>query len=289
MVTRTFLRSTGREATALCVGLALPALTRIARRLQARFGGDPATIQAAVLSGFVTEFAVIDFGKPFVFWRLARAGYWSGLAVTGNEKDHSRREIGGLINASDTRDGITSLYDTPTATSPESTANGSEAGADDRADDTGTAAADPASDNSVSTDRAPKPRRSRPDRRDLPRHRIRLRPRYHIGPMMLLAGLFAAASLVMTGASAHAATTADLAIVGSFDGALSNLRDWLMGIIAGLATVYLTISGVRYVMSGDDPSEIEKAKAGFKAAGVGYILAALSPLVLEVLKQIVKA
>jgi hypothetical protein len=46
-----------------------------------------------------------------------------------------------------------------------------------------------------------------------------------------------------------------------------------MGILAGLATVFLSIGGVRYVMGGGDPGEIEKAKTSFKAAGIGYSLA----------------
>jgi Type IV secretion system pilin len=51
----------------------------------------------------------------------------------------------------------------------------------------------------------------------------------------------------------------------------------------------LSIGGVRYVMGGGDPGEIEKAKTAFKAAGIGYSLAALAPLVVTVLKGIVGA
>jgi hypothetical protein len=62
-----------------------------------------------------------------------------------------------------------------------------------------------------------------------------------------------------------------------------------MGILAGLATVFLTIGGVRRVFGGGDPGEQEKAKEAFKAAGIGYALAALAPLVVTVLKGIVGA
>lgn len=89
--------------------------------------------------------------------------------------------------------------------------------------------------------------------------------------------------------TAHAETTQVLALAGSVDQVLTNIRNWVMGILAGLATVFLSIGGVRYVMGGGDPGEIEKAKVSFKAAGIGYALAALAPLVVTVLQGIVGA
>jgi hypothetical protein len=89
--------------------------------------------------------------------------------------------------------------------------------------------------------------------------------------------------------AAHAETTQVLALAGSIDQVLTNIRNWVMGILAGLATVFLSIGGVRYVMGGGDPGEIEKAKTAFKAAGIGYALAALAPLVVTVLQGIVGA
>ena len=80
-----------------------------------------------------------------------------------------------------------------------------------------------------------------------------------------------------------------LALAQSVGQVLDNLRNWLMGILAGLATVFLTLGGVRYVMAGGDPGEVERAKTAFRSAGIGYALAALAPLVVTVLKQIVGA
>lgn len=60
-----------------------------------------------------------------------------------------------------------------------------------------------------------------------------------------------------------------------------------MGILALLATVLLTIGGVRYVLANGDPGEVEKAKQAFKSAGFGYALATLAPLVVEILRGIV--
>src|SRR2546423_707247 len=87
---------------------------------------------------------------------------------------------------------------------------------------------------------------------------------------------------------AHAETHV-LALAGSIDQVLTNIRNWLMGILAAVATVFLSIGGLRYVMGGGDPSEIEKAKTAFKAAGIGYSLAALAPLIVTVLQGIVGA
>ncbi|MBW4717344.1 pilin [Saccharothrix obliqua] len=94
--------------------------------------------------------------------------------------------------------------------------------------------------------------------------------------------------LLMSGATAHADPVV-LAVAGSVEEVLTNIRNWLMGILAGLATVFLTIGGVRRVFGGGDPGEQEKAKEAFKAAGIGYGLAALAPLVVTVLKGIVGA
>jgi len=89
--------------------------------------------------------------------------------------------------------------------------------------------------------------------------------------------------------SAHAETTQVLAFASSVEDVFNNIRNWLVGILAGLATVFLTVGGVRYLMAGGDPGEVEKAKTAFKSAGWGYGLAALAPLVVEILKGIVGA
>ncbi len=80
-----------------------------------------------------------------------------------------------------------------------------------------------------------------------------------------------------------------VALAGSVDDVLNNIRNWIMGILAGLATVFLTIGGMRYVMAAGDPGEVAKAKIAFKSAATGYALAALAPLVVTVLKGIVGA
>jgi hypothetical protein len=80
-----------------------------------------------------------------------------------------------------------------------------------------------------------------------------------------------------------------LGLAQSVEQVVNNLRNWLVGILAGLATLYLTLGAVRYVMAGGDPGEVERAKTAFRSAGIGYALALLAPLVVQVLKQIVGA
>jgi hypothetical protein len=62
---------------------------------------------------------------------------------------------------------------------------------------------------------------------------------------------------------------------------------WLVGLLASLATLFLTVGGIRYMAGATDPGEVEKAKTALKAAAIGYALAALAPLAVRILKQIV--
>ena len=70
---------------------------------------------------------------------------------------------------------------------------------------------------------------------------------------------------------------------------IDNLRNWIVGLLAALATLFLTIGGLRYLMAGGDPGEVEAAKRALKAAATGYALALLAPVIVGVLKNIVGA
>lgn len=106
--------------------------------------------------------------------------------------------------------------------------------------------------------------------------------------LLMIAGL-AAVGLLAISMPAVAETTHVLALARTIDDVLNNIRNWIMGLLALLATVFLTIGGVRYVLANGDPGEVEKAKQSFKSAGFGYALAALAPLVVEILRGIVGA
>ena len=68
---------------------------------------------------------------------------------------------------------------------------------------------------------------------------------------------------------------------------ISNLQTWVMGILAAVATLFLVLAGVYYATAGGDPTQVDKAKGAFKNALVGYGLAVLAPVLLQVVKGIV--
>ncbi|MEU7487552.1 pilin [Streptomyces sp. NPDC042319] len=70
---------------------------------------------------------------------------------------------------------------------------------------------------------------------------------------------------------------------------IRNLRNWVIGILAGLATLFLTFGGLRYLMAGGDPGEVEASKRALRAAAIGYGLALLAPVIVTVLQNIVGA
>ncbi len=94
-------------------------------------------------------------------------------------------------------------------------------------------------------------------------------------------------ALVLAGSAAFAAPAPAAPVAPDLNAVLNNVRNWIMGILALLATVFLSIGGVRYLISNGDPGEVGKAKDSFRNAGWGYGLAALAPVVVEILKQIV--
>ncbi|MEV0598473.1 pilin [Streptomyces sp. NPDC050315] len=91
--------------------------------------------------------------------------------------------------------------------------------------------------------------------------------------------------LLAVPASAHAAELA----VNDIPTTVKNLRNWLVGILAVLATLFLTIGGLRYLLGGGEPGEVEKAKGALRCAAIGYALALLAPVIVEVLNKVVGA
>jgi hypothetical protein len=81
LVTRS--RDEGDAATVGCVGVALPALFSIAAELCAPFADDHHDIHAALLTGFLSELAIIDLARPWVMWRLRCAALRAGHLFSG--------------------------------------------------------------------------------------------------------------------------------------------------------------------------------------------------------------
>jgi len=71
----------------------------------------------------------------------------------------------------------------------------------------------------------------------------------------------------------------------SLEQVVDNLRWWIMGIIAAVATLFLVVGGLRYITAGGDPSQIEQAKGNLKSAMLGYGLAVLAPVFMTILSS----
>ncbi|MEV0610956.1 pilin [Polymorphospora rubra] len=99
-----------------------------------------------------------------------------------------------------------------------------------------------------------------------------------------VAGVVALVWVVL--AAAPASAVDPMLAVADLPTVIRNLTGWIVGIIAAVATLFLTIGGARYLMAGGDPSEVERAKDALKSAGVGYALAVLAPVILAVLKGV---
>lgn len=89
--------------------------------------------------------------------------------------------------------------------------------------------------------------------------------------------------LVLVAPSALAATPA----AANLNSVIDALRLWLVGILAALATLFLTIGGIRYLTAAGDPAQVERAKVALKSAAIGYALAALAPLLVTILQSVV--
>jgi succinate dehydrogenase hydrophobic anchor subunit len=80
---------------------------------------------------------------------------------------------------------------------------------------------------------------------------------------------------------------ADVLAAKTLPEVISGLQAWIMGILAAVATLFLVLAGVYYATAGGDPAQVDKAKGAFKNALIGYGLAVLAPVLLEVVKGIV--
>lgn len=94
--------------------------------------------------------------------------------------------------------------------------------------------------------------------------------------------------LALAGAALGALVVPPAALaVSDLNHVIDNLRVWLTGLLAALATLLLIIGGVRYLAAGHDPGQLERAKASIKAALGGYALALLAPVLVSIVHHIV--
>src|SRR5438067_12778057 len=90
-----------------------------------------------------------------------------------------------------------------------------------------------------------------------------------------------AAALVLTVLGAQPALAAS-----DVNRVIDSLRHWVAGVLAALATLFLTIGGVRYLIASGNPRAVEEGKAAIKSALIGYALAALAPMFVDILRRV---
>lgn len=90
-------------------------------------------------------------------------------------------------------------------------------------------------------------------------------------------------------AAAVAGTLLAQAVDPALSAVIDRLRNVLVGLLVGLATLFLTVGGVRYLLAGGDPGQVEKAKTTLRSAAIGYGLAALAPALVRLLRAVVGA
>ena len=93
-----------------------------------------------------------------------------------------------------------------------------------------------------------------------------------------------AAALVLTVLCAQPALGAS-----DVNGVIDSIRNWVAGVLAALATLFLTIGGVRYLVASGNPRAVEEGKAAIRSALIGYALAALAPMLVDILRRVLGA
>jgi hypothetical protein len=101
------------------------------------------------------------------------------------------------------------------------------------------------------------------------------------------AGITAVLVTVLVVFAAPDASSGVLAAAKDLNSVINNITKWLVGMLVALATLFLTIGGLRYLIAGGDPGEVAKAKDTLKYAAIGYGVAVLAPVLVGILKGFV--
>jgi hypothetical protein len=98
-------------------------------------------------------------------------------------------------------------------------------------------------------------------------------------PVLIAVAAALASALVLGDTAAYAADNGVVPLAAdSINQVVDNIRGWLLGILVAVATLFLTVGGLRYLAANGDPGEVERAKLALKSAAIGYGLALLAPL-----------
>ena len=96
-----------------------------------------------------------------------------------------------------------------------------------------------------------------------------------------------AALILLTPATAHADPGTAVLAANTLPQVVANMQIWIMGILAAVATLFAVLAGVYWATAGGDPAQVDKAKGALRNALVGYGLAVLAPILLQVVQGIV--
>jgi hypothetical protein len=120
--------------------------------------------------------------------------------------------------------------------------------------------------------------------RPCPRRRLRRTARVSRATLLGAAVVMLTVTVIlMAGAHvAYAADTGRVLAAASIQQVVNNIRTWLVGILVAVATLFLTVGGLRYLAANGDPGEVEKAKSTLRSAALGYALALLAPLFVSI-------
>ncbi|GIH05682.1 hypothetical protein Rhe02_37490 [Rhizocola hellebori] len=105
--------------------------------------------------------------------------------------------------------------------------------------------------------------------------------RRHMSRLFTL--ITATAAAVAVAVPAYAAQP-QIAAVNDLPTVINNITVWVGGIAFGVATLFATIGFLLYLSAGGDPTSVEKAKAAFKNAAIGYAGALLAPVLLAIVR-----
>jgi hypothetical protein len=101
--------------------------------------------------------------------------------------------------------------------------------------------------------------------------------------------LAAVALILLTPAAARADPGTVVLAANTLPQVIANLQAWIMGILAAVATLFAVLAGVYWATAGGDPAQVDRAKGALRNALVGYGLAVLAPILLQIVKGIVGA
>ncbi len=73
---------------------------------------------------------------------------------------------------------------------------------------------------------------------------------------------------------------------GSIDDVLKNVEKWLLGIVGGLAVLFIIIGGVRYIISAGNPDQAGAAKKTILYAIIGIIVVVFSYAVVTLIQSL---